>query len=89
MEDTLDKLATETDVRRHVEDFNERVIAARYRLPEGPPLVTMPRDVDATVAAWQERRTARRTAQREAARRRRAEEAARPKPPKRRWWRRG
>ena len=27
-------------------DFNERVVAARYRPPEGPPLVTMPRDVD-------------------------------------------
>ena len=26
--------------RREVEDFNERVIAARYRLPEGPPLIT-------------------------------------------------
>ena len=28
------------------------MIAARYRLPEGPPLITMPRDVDETVAAW-------------------------------------
>ena len=46
-------------MRREVEDFNARVIAARYRLPEGPPLVTMPRDVDETVAAWRERRTAR------------------------------
>ena len=26
------------------------MVAARYRLPEGPPLVTMPRDVDETVA---------------------------------------
>ncbi len=46
LDDTLDKLNVEAEVRRHVEDFNERVIAARYRLPEGPPLVTMPRDVD-------------------------------------------
>ena len=55
-------------MRREVEDFNERVIAARYRLPEGPPLVTMPRDVDATVAAWRERRTARAAEQRRKAR---------------------
>ncbi|GAA5141256.1 hypothetical protein GCM10023340_02650 [Nocardioides marinquilinus] len=56
----LDAIAFETEVRRVLEDFNQRVIAARYRLPEGPPLVTMPRDVDATVAAWRERRDARR-----------------------------
>ena len=60
-------------MRRHVEDFNERVIAARYRLPEGPPLVTMPRDVDETVAAWRERRTTRLAEQR-----RKARAAARP-----------
>ena len=48
----LDKLTREDDVRRELEDFNKRVVAARYRLPEGPPLVTMPRDVEATVAAW-------------------------------------
>jgi Domain of unknown function (DUF1992) len=59
---TLDALHYEDAVRRHVEDFHKRVIAARYRLPEGPPLVTMPRDVEATVAGWQERREARRTA---------------------------
>ena len=44
------------------------MIAARYRLPEGPPLVTMPRDVDETVAAWRERRTARLADQRRKAR---------------------
>ena len=47
LDDRLDKLTREDDVRRELEDFNERVVAARYRLPEGPPLVTMPRDVDA------------------------------------------
>ncbi len=52
----LDKLAREDDVRRELEDFNKRVVAARYRMPEGPPLITMPRDVEATVAAWRERR---------------------------------
>ena len=85
LDDTLDKLNIEADVRRHVKDFNERVIAARYRLPEGPPLVTMPRDVDETVAAWRERRTTRLAEQRRKAREARAE------PPRetrrrRRWW---
>ncbi|MBA2954746.1 DUF1992 domain-containing protein [Nocardioides sp. MAH-18] len=56
----LDEYAAESQVRAHVEDFNERVIRARYLLPEGPPLVTMPRDVEATVEAWRERRAARR-----------------------------
>ncbi|GAA4707261.1 DUF1992 domain-containing protein [Nocardioides conyzicola] len=74
----LDKLNVEKDVRREVEDFNERVIKARYSLPAGPPLVTMPRDVDATVAAWQERRAARRVP--------RSAPAA--PPPKRHWWNR-
>ncbi|MEZ0581313.1 DUF1992 domain-containing protein [Nocardioides sp. MH1] len=77
----LDKLATEAEVRAAVEDFNARVIHARYSTPQGPPLVTMPRDVDATVAAWAERRAARR----------RASAAASPTPPgsRRRWrWRR-
>jgi hypothetical protein len=62
LDDRLDKVTRDAEVREIVEDFNKRVIAARYRLPEGPPLVTMPRDVEATVAGWQERREARRTA---------------------------
>jgi hypothetical protein len=85
LDDRLDALPTESDVRRELEDFNQRVIAARYRLPEGPPLVTMPRDVDADVAAWTERRTARRAAQRAQAQAARAEAP----PAKRRWWQRG
>ena len=60
---TLDRYAAERQVREHIADFNERVIKARYQLPEGPPLVTMPRDVEAAVAAWRERRDARRAAQ--------------------------
>lgn len=84
----LDTLTREADVRRHVEDFNARVIAARYRLPEGPPLVTMPRDVDAAVAAWTDRREARRQAVRRAAMQARAT-APQPRQPRRRWWRRG
>ena len=88
LDQTLDRLNVESDVRRHVEDFNQRVIAARYRLPEGPPLVTMPRDVDVTLAAWRERRTARIAEQRRKARETLAEERSRPDRRKR-WWRRG
>jgi Domain of unknown function (DUF1992) len=84
LDDRLDKLTREDDVRRELDDFNKRVVAARYRLPEGPPLVTMPRDVEATVAAWKERREERR-------RRVRAEAAATTATPagaRRSWWRR-
>jgi hypothetical protein len=87
LDDTLDRQNTEDEVRRHVTDFNDRVIAARYRLPEGPPLVTMPRDVDATVEAWRERRTARVAEQRRKAREALAQESPTP-PARRRWWRR-
>ena len=79
LEDTLDHYTVESEVRQHVEDFNERVIKARYSLPEGPPLTTMPRDVDATVDAWRERYAAYRHIPRT--------EPAEP-PPKRHWWNR-
>lgn len=79
LEARLDSLAAEREVRAAVEDFNQRVIAARYRLPEGPPLVTMPRDVEETVAGWRQRRADRAAA-------RRTTRAA--EPPRRRWWQR-
>ena len=79
LDDTIDELTDEADVRRHVEDFNERVIQARYALPEGPPLTTMPRDVEATVAAWRERYAAFRAVPRS---------EPRVKHPKRPWWNR-
>jgi len=78
LDEELDGLASEQLVRERVEDFNARVIAARYALPEGPPLITMPRDVEETVAAWRERREARLAARRTEA----------PERPRRRWLRR-
>jgi hypothetical protein len=87
LDGTLDRLSTEAEVRRHVIDFNERVVAARYRLPEGPPLVTMPRDIDEAVAEWRDRRTTRLAEQRRKASEERAAERATPQPRKR-WWRR-
>lgn len=59
LDELLDRATTEKAAREIVEDFNERVIAARYSLPEGPPLITMPRDVEETLAAWRSRRRAR------------------------------
>lgn len=52
----LDLLSRERDVRHEIEEFNRRVIRARYDLSGGPPLVTMPRDVEETVQAWADRR---------------------------------
>lgn len=75
----LDTQTTEDGARRIVEEFNERVIAARYGAPEGPPLITMPRDVDATLDAWRERRAARMAA---------AKDVRSRQPRKRPWWRR-
>ena len=84
LDDALDKLFREEDVRRELEDFNARVIRARYSPQEGqPPLVTMPRDVEQTVAAWEARRAERRVAAREARATACDETAVR-----RRWWRR-
>lgn len=59
LDDQLDLLGREVDVREVLEDFNRRVIAARRQLQGGPPVVTEPRDIDAEVAAWAERRAAR------------------------------
>jgi hypothetical protein len=77
LDDELDRLTTEKAVRARLEDFNQRVVKARYALPEGPPLITMPRDVDAEVEAWARRRAARL-----------AERARTAPPPPARGWRR-
>ncbi|TNM48212.1 DUF1992 domain-containing protein [Nocardioides albidus] len=74
----LDTLVSEREARAFVEDFNARVIRARYTPVDGPPLITMPRDVDTTIEAWRERRAARRRTT-----------PAPPEPERRhRWWRR-
>ena len=88
----LDRHTAESEVRRMLEEFNARVMHARYTPVDGPPLVTMPRDVDGEVDAWRERRLARRRAA-EAERAAAAAERSRPadpsnRPPRRRWFRR-
>ena len=82
----LDRHTAEVEVRRELEDFNARVLKARYTPVDGPPLITQPRDVEAEVEAWRARR-AERVAARAAARDDvRADAPA--KTGKRRWWRR-
>lgn len=81
LDSLLDQQASEDEARRLLEEFNERVIAARYGTPQGPPLVTMPRDVDETLAAWRSRKEERHAAAR-------AEAASEPKTRKKRWFRR-
>lgn len=82
LDDRLADVVAESDVRRQLADFNERVVRARYSLTPGPPLVTMPRDVEETVERWRETRAARREAAFARARTERVEE------PRRRWWQR-
>jgi hypothetical protein len=86
LESQLDRHTAESEVRRILEEFNARVMKARYTPVDGPPLVTMPRDVEAEITAWRDRSLARR---REAAARRAADRAAAPPPatrPRRRWF---
>jgi hypothetical protein len=78
LDDRLDRLYSEKQVREIVEDFNARVIDARRQLQGGPPVITKTRDVDLEVARWQERRAAAAAA------------APVPEPePRRPWWRWG
>lgn len=83
LDERLDALFTDAEVRRDVEDFNARVIRARYSPQDGqPPLITMPRDVEETLAGWRRRRDERNAAAR--ARRARAQGTEQ----RRRWWQR-
>jgi hypothetical protein len=58
LDDLLDRQTTEEGARQVVAEFNGRVLAARYSTPVGPPLITMPRDVEQTVEQWRARRAA-------------------------------
>ncbi|MEE2057324.1 DnaJ family domain-containing protein [Rhodococcus artemisiae] len=59
LDEQLDQLSNEKAVRHEIDQFNKRVMHARYQLPSGPPLITMPRDTEATVTAWADRKAAR------------------------------
>jgi hypothetical protein len=55
----LDAASSVDAVRELLEDFNKRVREAQRQLLGGPPVVTSPRDVEAEIARWRERRAAR------------------------------
>lgn len=57
----LDRLTSECDVREELDDFNQRVLAARRQLQGGPPVITPTRDVEAEIGRWRERRAERHT----------------------------
>jgi hypothetical protein len=82
LDDRLDRITTEPEVRRAVEEFNAAVRKAIYTPPVGnqpaPPVITQRRDVEAEVGRWRERRAARIEAQRAAL------AASRPETPRRR-----
>jgi len=80
LDDRLDELSREAEVREALEDFNRRVIEARRQLQGGPPVVTPTRDVETDVAAWARRREERVRAA--------AEAVTEPPVRRRRWWRR-
>lgn len=73
----LDALHRPDEVRAVLEDFNQRILEARRQLLGGPPVITSPRDVDAEVASWEQRRAARLS----------ATEPSPAEPPRRRRWR--
>lgn len=87
LSETLDRQASEREVRREVEEFNERVRAARIQPLGGPPMITQERDVEDEVRAWRGRRDERAARVRAAVQ---ASEAARPTGRRRRLlpWRR-
>lgn len=62
LDDRLDRLHREGEVREALEDFNRRVVNARRQLLGGPPVVTPLRDVVAELAAWRARREERQRA---------------------------
>lgn len=59
LDDRLDALYSERQVREILEDFNYRVIDARRQLLGGPPVITKLRDMEGEVQRWQERRAKR------------------------------
>jgi hypothetical protein len=76
LDDRLDGMHREEDVRAAIDDFNARVKEARRQLLGGPPVVTKFRDPDDAVRAWRERRLERARRAAEEQERRRAEESA-------------
>lgn len=60
LNDRLDAVVSEREVREILQDFNTRVINARRQLQGGPPVVTPTRDIPTEVELWEQRKLARR-----------------------------
>jgi hypothetical protein len=92
LNDRLDRVSVEAEVRRILADFNARVVDARRQLRGGPPVVTPVRDIDSEVDAWRDRRSDRIRAKRQAKQTHAGEGSPRSsderRPRVRRWWRR-
>jgi hypothetical protein len=56
LEEIVDRLATEREVRDRVAGINERIRKANVGLMDGPPVILRPLDEDAVVNAWKQRR---------------------------------
>ena len=76
LDDRLDGMHREQDVRAAIDDFNLRVKEARRQLLGGPPVITQLRDPDHEVRAWRERRLERANRAAEESERQRSEERA-------------
>ena len=57
LNEKVDRLRTEGEVRDYVAGLNERIRKARVGLMDGPPVVLPPFDGDAVVTAWRARRS--------------------------------
>lgn len=56
---TVAKLPSETAVRAHVDDLNDRIRAAQRAPQDGPPVRVRTVDANAIVMSWREQRTMR------------------------------
>ncbi|WP_344742025.1 DUF1992 domain-containing protein [Microlunatus spumicola] len=59
IDETVADLRTEAAVRDVVDALNDRILDSHRRRVDGPPVITAALDVDAVVARWRERRSAR------------------------------
>jgi hypothetical protein len=84
LDDRLDRVGSEAELREILTDFNRRVIEARRQLQGGPPVVTPTRDVDAELERGRARRAARGAEAAEARARHQAELDALPRRERRR-----
>ena len=57
IEARVDRLGSEREVRDYVDELNQRLHRARVGLVDGPALPLPPRDADAVIAAWRQRRS--------------------------------